>query len=453
MPVELRITSEDWSQLLVTLLPNDEEHAAVLVCGQLRTSTKQVLLVHQVLAIKDDDLDAGSGPLHISIRPTTIARLTKRAARDGLTLVMCHSHPFPGAVHPSPLDTRTERELCGRVLVGRLPERLVGSLIVGPDGWSARAWSADAQFDVDELRVVGDRIGRDRHHSDDRLELDDSVDRQVRAWGSDGQRAVADSTVVVVGCGGTGSHTAVQLAHLGVSDFVLIDPDYIEPSNLSRIVGSTAADVGRPKVDVLADAVRRINPRAVVRGLQTSVLEVDAHAFLDADLIVSATDGHGSRALLNQVASQYLIPVVDMGVEVQVGESLRAGGGVRILRPGSGCLQCAGTLDAQLVRQEFLTDDEREVEARRGYLRGVDEPAPSVVALNGVVASLAVLEVCDLLTGFLGSSRSRLLYRAHARALTTTDLSKRDDCFVCGSRGVLGVGDAQGLPRRAPSAA
>jgi len=330
---------------------------------------------------------------------------------------------------------------------------LVGSLIVGPDGWSARAWCGDTQLDVDELRVVGDRIARDRLHTADSLELDDSVDRQVRAWGSDGQRALADSTVVIVGCGGTGSHTAVQLAHLGVRGLVLIDPDYIEPSNLSRIVGSTASDVGRPKVDVLADAVRRINPRADVRGLPRSVLEVDAHAYLDADLIVCATDGHGSRALLNQVATQYLIPVVDMGVEVQPGEIVRAGGGVRVLRPRAGCLQCAGTLDPQLVRQEFLTDDERELEARRGYLRGVDEPAPSVIALNGVVASLAVLEVCDLLTGFLGSSRSRLLYRAHARALTTADLPRREDCFVCGSGGVLGLGDAQGLPRRAPSAA
>jgi len=453
MPVELRITSHDWSQLRAVLLPDDEEHAAVLVCGQLTTSRKQVLLVRQVLAIGDEDLDRESGRLHVSIRPTTIARLAKRVARDGLSLLVCHSHPFPGAVHPSPLDIRTERELCGRVLVGRLPERLVGSLIVGPDGWSARAWSRDAQFDIDELRVVGDQIARDRIHAEEGLETDDTVDRQVRAWGSDGQRALADSTVVVAGCGGTGSHSVVQLAHLGIRNLVLIDPDFIEPSNLSRVVASTAGDIGRPKVDVLADAVGLINPRAVVRGLRASVLDIDAHTYLDADLIVCATDGHGSRALLNQVATQYLIPVVDMGVEVQPGESLRAGGGVRVLRPGSGCLQCAGTLDPQLVRQEFLTDDEREVEARRGYLRGVDEPAPSVVALNGVVASLAVLEVCDLLTGFLGSSRSRLLYRAHARALTTADLSKRDDCFVCGCGGVLGVGDAQVLPRRAPGAA
>lgn len=453
MPAELRITSEDWSQLVASLLPDDEEHAAVLVCGQLITPTKQVFLVHQVVAIGEDGLDEGSGPMHVSIRPTTIARLAKQAARDGLSLVVCHSHPFPGAVHPSPLDIRTERELCGRFLVGRLPGRLVGSLIVGPDGWSARAWSGDAHFDIDELRVVGDRIARDRLHTDNRFELDDSVDRQVRAWGSDGQRALSDSTVVIVGCGGTGSHTAVQLAHLGVRSLVLIDPDYIEPSNLSRIVGSAADDVGRSKVDVLADAMRRINPRAVVRGLSQSVLEVDARAYLDADLIVCATDGHGSRALLNQVATQYLVPVVDMGVEVQPGAILRAGGGVRILRPGSGCLQCAGTIDPQRVRQEFLRDDEREMEARRGYLRGLDEPAPSVVALNGVVASLAVLEVCDLLTGFLGSSRARLLYRAHARALTTADFPRRDDCFVCGSDGVLGVGDAHGLPRRAPSAA
>lgn len=453
MPVELRITSEDWSRLLTILLPDGEEHAAVLLCGQLRTAARQVLLVHQLVAIGPEDLESGSGALHISIRPTTIARLAKQAAHEGLTLVLCHSHPFPGAVHPSPLDRRTERELCGRVLVGRLPDRLVGSLIVGPEGWSARAWTMGAQFAIDELRVVGDRVVRNRPDVQPSGEPDDRVDRQVRAWGLDGQRALAETAIAVIGCGGTGSHAIVQLAHLGVGNLVLIDPDCLEPTNMSRVIGAEADDVGRPKVDVLAAAVHRINPRVEVRAVRRSVLELKPAAFLDADVIVCATDGHGSRALLNQVATQYLIPVVDLGVEVQPGEDLRAGGGVRILRPGSGCLHCADTLDGQLVRQEFLNDDERELEIRRGYLRGVDEPAPSVVALNGVVASLAVLEICDLLTGFLGASRSRLLYRAHARALTTTDLSRREDCFVCGRGGLLGRGDAHALPRRAPNAA
>ena len=65
--------------------------------------------------------------------------------------------------------------------------------------------------------------------------------RQVLAWGDDGQHSLANSTVGVVGCGGTGSHVALQLAHLGVGRLVLVDHDVVEQSNLSRLVGVGAA--------------------------------------------------------------------------------------------------------------------------------------------------------------------------------------------------------------------
>jgi hypothetical protein len=66
-----------------------------------------------------------------------IARLAKQAGQSGGSVIICHSHPFSGAVRPSVLDLDTEAQLCGRALAGRLSPRPVGSLIVGPDGASA----------------------------------------------------------------------------------------------------------------------------------------------------------------------------------------------------------------------------------------------------------------------------------------------------------------------------
>ena len=119
-----------------------------------------------------------------------------------------------------------------------------------------------------------------------------------------------------------------------------------------------------------------------------------------------------------------------------------------MIRPGEWCLHCAQTIDYHHVRLEYLSPEERDGEHERGYLRGFDEPAPSVVSLNGVVASLAVLELCHLFTGFLGSGRGRLLYRAEARSLTTAGVKRDPDCYVCGPDGVLGAGDARNLPFR-----
>jgi molybdopterin/thiamine biosynthesis adenylyltransferase len=176
-------------------------------------------------------------------------------------------------------------------------------------------------------------------------------------------------------------------------------------------------------VEVLADAARAINPSAAVQAVPASVLDVDPALLAMADVVVCATDGHGSRALLTELAQQYLVPVVDLGVEVVPG-ARGAGGGVRVLRPGGWCLHCAGTLDAGLVREEYLDDQERARELERGYLRGANVPAPAVISLNGVVASLAALEICQLLVGFLGNGGGRLLYRVEARALTTASVAR-----------------------------
>jgi hypothetical protein len=110
-----------------------------------------------------------------------------------------------------------------------------------------------------------------------------------------------------------------------------------------------------------------------------------------------------------------------------------------------------GIIDPALVREEYLSDEERSVEIERGYLRGVNEPAPSVVALNGVVASLGVMEALQLLLGLFESDCSRIVYRADHRMTRTVGVKVVDSCFVCGVGGLLGRGDARPLPRRLAS--
>jgi molybdopterin/thiamine biosynthesis adenylyltransferase len=446
MPAELRLTDTQWAQLRAGLLGDDDEHAALLICGYLAAGDDQVLLCRRVHQLSPAELLEES-QRHLAIAPTTLARAAKAARAEQGTVVVCHSHPVPGPVHSSPLDLDTESELCGRALWGRLAPRPVAALVLGPDGLDGRLWQDGRSRPLDRVRVVGDQI---------RMlppplggQVGDEVARQVLAWGEGGQRGLAAARVAVVGVGGTGSQVAVQLAHLGVGELVLVDPDRVEVTNLSRLVGATRADVGRAKVGVLAAAARAINPTVTVQAVPASVLDIDPGLLAAADVVVCATDGHGSRALLTELAQQYLVPVVDLGVEVVPDpRGLRAGGGVRVLRPGGWCLHCAGTLDAGLVREEYLDDTERALEAERGYLRGANTPAPAVISLNGVVASLAALEVCQLLVGFLGGGGGRLLYRAEARALTTASVTRRPACYVCGEGGLLGLGDARRLPTR-----
>jgi molybdopterin/thiamine biosynthesis adenylyltransferase len=444
---EIRFPESKWSELVAHVLADGAEHAAILICGTVTTTVGANLLVQQVIPLTDDDL-LESSDLHLSVDPVSLARAAKHARDRGATVVVCHSHPFPGVVRPSFLDLDTERELCGVALVRRLAPRPVGALIVGPDGISARIYTSDsAQAAV--VRVLGDEIVTP--DTSDRAQISSATthDRQVRAWGEAGQAQLAGAHVAVVGVGGTGSQVAVQLAHLGVQSFMLVDGDRVDETNLSRIVGSTSSDVGVPKVDVLERAIHNISPKAQVSAVRASVLDIDPMLLARATVVFCCTDGHGSRALLTELCLQYLVPVIDLGVELIPNEgAVTAGGGVRVLMPGDPCLHCLGTLDPALVREEYMTDEERAIQRRHGYLRGSDQPTPSVIALNGVVASLAVLEFCHLLTGLLGSARTRLLYRANARALSTASVEAAPNCHACGAAGLLAVGDAVVPPTR-----
>lgn len=459
-PAEIRVIERHWDQLRAHLLADRDEHAALLICGLHATRSSVTFLVRGVVPLTDDDyLDAGQ--LHLSIAPGSLARYVKQARSAGATLILCHSHPFPGEVLASPIDLQTETELCGRVFPGRLSGLPSGALVVGPDGIDGRVWDRGAASPLTQVTVVGGKIARYVSNScgitgsrpvfRPRQDVVDNepTARQALLWGEAGQRVIRAARVAVVGCGGTGSHVVAQLAHLRLGGMTLIDNDKVEATNLSRLVGATPADVGRFKVEVLAEHARAINPSIEMTTISDSVLDVPPSSLLDADVIVCATDGHGSRALLTEIAQQYLVPVVDLGVEVDPSpETFRAGGGVRVLRPGRGCLHCANTLVPELVREEYLDDAQRRDEVKRGYIRDEPVPAPSVIALNGVVASLAVLEVCELLVGMLGSGRNRLLYRAESRALTTATMPIDANCYVCGESGLLGLGDTRPLPTR-----
>ena len=447
------MTSPQWQELRQHLLADHSEHAGVLICGTTATPSARLMLVRQVVPLAEADL-IEHGELHLSVSPVAIARLAKRAAQAAGSIVICHSHPFAGPVAPSPLDLQTEAQLCGRALAGRLDPRPVGSLIVGLDGASGRLYGGEHDKRDATVRIIGETVTVLAPAGSGPAGEEHTFDRQIRAWGAGGQEAIAASRVVIVGTGGTGSHVLTQLAHLGVRKFLLIDPDHVEASNLPRLIGDTPADIGSLKVDVLAHAARAVSPRADIQVIGASVLDVDPGLLAEADVIFCCTDGHGSRALLTEIAQQFCVTVIDLGVEIVPSPGgARAGGGVRILRPGQACLHCAGNLDPGLVREEYLPPADREAERIRGYLRGTGEPAPSVVALNGVAASLAVLEFCQLFAGMFATGRQRLLYRAEQRRLTTAMMQINPACHVCGDHGLLGAGDGSQTPTRWQSGA
>lgn len=75
-----------------------------------------------------------------------------------------------------------------------------------------------------------------------------------------GLQKVRDAVVIVVGCGGVGSHCAAALARSGVARIRLVDFDQVSLSSLNRHAVATLADVGRPKVRVMARRLLAVTP-------------------------------------------------------------------------------------------------------------------------------------------------------------------------------------------------
>ncbi len=122
---------------------------------------------------------------------------------------------------------------------------------------------------------------------------------------------------------------------------------------------------------------------------------------LDTDIVLAGTDTHGSRAVINDLASAYLLPVIDIGVRVgSKANNVLSGlvAEIRVLTPTTPCLWCRGRINADVIRAENLPDAERERLLGEGYImQGLGEPVPSVAALTVLGSGLGTCALLALL--------------------------------------------------------
>ena len=200
-----------------------------------------------------------------------------------------------------------------------------------------------------------------------------------------------ECTIAVVGLGGGGSHVVQQLAYTGVGHFLLYDGDKVETSNLNRLIGASLEDahLRTPKVAVAERCIRSVSPEAMVRAHQGH-WQTAAESIREADVIVSCLDSYAARQDLEVTARRYLMPLVDIGMDVHlVDEKPHVVGQIILSLPPGPCLKCLG----------FLNEENLEREAAQ---YGAAGGRPQVVWTNGVLASVGVGIVVDLLTGWNG---------------------------------------------------
>lgn len=371
--------------------PFAAERVGFLTTSLKRYNDEDLVLVTDYHPVADEDY-VDDPTVGARIGERVIDAAIARAADDGRGVFHVHAHLGSGLPRLSRTDLR---ELPGLIrplrIVGK--QQAHGIFLLSDDSATAWTWLPGERDPLvpDRISVAGRPmifILRDGWQ--------DEEDREQYArqsfLGRYAQDILETARVGIVGLGGGGSHINQQLAHIGVRHVSAFDGDRTERTNLNRNVGST-----------LCDAVDEVPKLDIARRIHEGLVENSAFVghpgrwqerpdLLErCDLVFGCLDTFDGRRELEATCRRYLIPYIDIGMDVHSvsGEPPRMAGQVILSIPGHLCMACI----------DYLSE---ETLAREAALYGDVGGLPQVVWANGVLASAAVGVGIDVLTGWSG---------------------------------------------------
>lgn len=447
----LKITRDDFEELRRLVLADMPEEAGAFALAGISEYDDQVdVLVRRPISVPKRMMLV-QNEYHLEVAPQAINGLIALCETNKSGAVICHSHPE--GLSYSPSDDYGERRIANTLRQFIPANAPVASLLITPDQVMGRLWlnGNSHALALDEIIIIGHNIQRieAKTSRSTRIQGLHLYDRQVRAFGTDGQEAISRVKVGIIGVGGIGSPIAEQLTRLGVSNIVLVDPDKFSQTNLTRVYGTffrllkKAKLFPEYKVNLIASHLKRINPKIQVRAInQSVVLSTVVPTLLDRDIIFLCTDEHWGRSIVNQIAYQYLIPVINLGIRItsKNGKISHAIGVIDVLRPDKACLWCKQFLHSERISAESMPAKQRKNLLQEGYVDDIDTPTPSVISFTSSVASQAVSLFTHFVTNFMGDSGNigRLSYDFLTVEISRGSTQIDTNC-IC--RKVKGFGD------------
>jgi molybdopterin/thiamine biosynthesis adenylyltransferase len=275
----------------------------------------------------------------------------------------------------------------------------------------------------------------------------DRFTRNIALFGKEGQERLRAASAVVVGAGGLGSFVLMELALLGVGALAAIDDEDLSNCNRNRYAGAWHDDPvpGSPKVNLAERHIHLIDPSIAVTKVEDSLFSEEAFAAVRAaGYVFGCLDDDGPRLVLNELCTAYTKPLFDLASDVP--EPGVYGGRVCVAWDGTACPYCLGEIDLKAAQRYLASDAERENEdAIYGIKRSLlGATGPSVVSINGVVASLAVTEFMAAVTG-MRKPAMLITYKGHESIVTKRRDAPSPDCYYC--KGLRGQGAGADVER------
>ena len=391
--------------------------AISLVFGHAHTgpdgSVTVVLADVDGVLLFDDDCYEGKSFAHAALRKDVRAAACWDAVKRGFSAIVdVHDHHFAAAAHFSGVDDADDQRTAlyfSKTLPAFLPPgkaMLAAALLLSQGDWAARlvhGGQAAAPLETMRVDVVGlvDRqLSAERHAA-----TAPEFDRQRAVVPAMVQARLCGLNAAIVGVGGTGSIMAESLSRLGFGHLSLIDPDLLDHTNLHRFQGGRPADVGRPKVNCVAERLQAMCPQTAVTPIAAEAFASAARNVLEAaDIVIGCVDNAETRWWLNRFAMQWLVPYFDCGVLIEAGENTAPvfHTRVHVVLPGVGpCGHCTPLEFFPRQKPNRFLDAATLAEQRaEGYLLHTDAMVadPSLYALNQQAVSWLTQELMAWLT-------------------------------------------------------
>jgi adenylyltransferase/sulfurtransferase len=240
----------------------------------------------------------------------------------------------------------------------------------------------------------------------------DRYSRQIvlRNFGVQGQLKVKSARVCIVGVGGLGSASSLQLAGIGVGYLRIIDRDVVDLTNLQRQLIYSVSSIGYPKVEAAAKKLNDLNPAVKVDPIATSIGEDNAESLLKGvDVVVDALDRFGPRFAVNKACIKLKIPYI-------FGGAVETYGNATTIIPGeTPCLECL-----------FHNADDSEVPTCERV--GVIPP------IINIIASIQVSETLRLILKEKPMLANKIIYcDLTSMSFDVFNVARREECSVCGT--------------------
>jgi len=245
--------------------------------------------------------------------------------------------------------------------------------------------------------------------------VDDRYSRQIlfNGIGSEGQQRLTAAQVLIVGCGALGSGHAESLARAGIGRLLIVDRDFVEPSNLQRQTMFTESDAEQhlPKAIAAANHLRQINSSIEIEPHILDVNYSSIEQLVDScDVVLDGTDNFATRYLINDACVKHEIPWI-------YGAAVGSYGVTMTIRPHqTACLRCVFE------------------QAPPAASAPTCDTAGVIMPIINVVSAVQVTEALKLITGHIDDLHGSLMqfdvWRNEWRRIGTG--ARRTDCPTCG---------------------